>query len=248
MSTLYIIYIAILVVFVLSLILTIVDWISFRSVSIKISNLEIEIEKKAQEFNNLKKEHASSQLVETQTDKLENSPQEYSTNQEIEIVRNIRGNFENTESHSNSHLQEQFTNTNPSESQPQRNTPNSEPDQPIENNDADILDVVGDNQTQVFAQEPIVFRLYSDTIKDADFAKLWKLTTEVLSTEFAPNLAIDFTGINFIYDKELGYLEKIAEIISHQNGSLVFYNCDNELASLIMKRPILAPLINQNKI
>jgi hypothetical protein len=294
MPTLYFIYIAILIIFTLSLILTFIDWISLRSLSTKISNLELEIEKKAQEFDNFKKERASSQTQDIQNGKIENSSQAYSTNQNIEIVRNVRGNFESTEP-TDFNPQEQITKDGLSESQtkeilsgigynetqqmpkkanyskePQEqskltegntpfnqniNTPiysdvsefnNVEPVPQTESNDSDIMDVVGDNQAQDLIYEPIVFHLYSDTIKDADFAKLWNMTTDLLSNGSAPNLAIDFAGIDFIYEKELGYLEKILQIISHQKGSLVFYNCGDELASLIMKRPSLAPLIKQN--
>ena len=296
MPTLYFVYVAILIIFTLSLVLTFIDWVSLRSLSTKISNLELEIEKKAQEFDNFKKERATSQTQDVQNGKIENSSQAYSTDQNIEIVRNVRGNFESTEPadfvpheqvakndssesqingrlpgigynetqqmpeqidyskglQDQSKLIEDFTpfnqNTNTTLYPNSLEFNNVEPVSLTESNDSDIMDVVGDSQARQLIYEPIVFRLYSDTTKDADFPKLWNMASDLLSNGSAPNLAIDFSGIDFIYEKELGYLEKILQIISHQKGSLVFYNCGDELASLIMKRPLLAPLIKQNTI
>ncbi|NLW31249.1 MAG: hypothetical protein GXY77_07325 [Fibrobacter sp.] len=98
MPSFYLIYIIIAVVVALSVVLSVVDWIYLYSLSSKMTSLELEIEKKAREYDLLKKNNNKNSLQEP--GKPESYSSEISTDHEqiypqsIEIVRNVRQSFE----------------------------------------------------------------------------------------------------------------------------------------------------------
>ena len=98
-------------------------------------------------------------------------------------------------------------------------------------------------QEPVINPEPRIFPLYSDITKDADFVSVWKSLSKSLANENTSAFKIDFSGINWILDKEIGYLEKMGQIVSQQNGSLSLINCSFEIAERLSANPFLAPLI-----
>lgn len=89
--------------------------------------------------------------------------------------------------------------------------------------------------------------LYSDAARDADFTRLCKMLSSIASTSKRPDIKIDFAGIQFIYDKELEYLQKIYHIVNNQGGSLSFINCSPELSGFLSSSPVLLSLISKNK-
>lgn len=317
MPTLHTIYILIFVITGISIILSFIDWFYLLSLSGKISSLEQEIEKKAQEFDSFKKERSNNQLNHPVLPPVENqqamSPNSFS-DETIQIIRNVRGNFEKTEqlpqykTTPDSGIYDQSTPEHPylEDSAPEDSMENpapvldtgvvepyvppptqtpfifdtpdfnaAEPQEsswpeisgygttgehletpvfPIEPTisenlqpdqiESDVMEVVHEQQPQEVVQEHPVLPLYSDITKDADFIQLWKMLSEILASKNKPVVSIDFSGIHFIYDKELEYLDKIYHIIAGQNGSLYFINCDPELVSLLSMKPHLLQLLN----
>ncbi|HLV33102.1 MAG TPA: hypothetical protein VKY57_16155 [Chitinispirillaceae bacterium] len=98
MPSFYLIYIIISVVVAFSVVLSVADWIYLYSLSSKITSLELEIEKKAREYDLLKKNNNKNSLKEP--GESERYLSEISTGHEqiypqsIEIVRNVRQPFE----------------------------------------------------------------------------------------------------------------------------------------------------------
>src|SRR5690554_2911581 len=94
MPSFYLIYIIISVVVAFSVVLSVADWIYLYSLSSKITSLELEIEKKAREYDLLKKNNNKNSLKEP--GESERYLSEISTGHEqiypqsIEIVRNVR--------------------------------------------------------------------------------------------------------------------------------------------------------------
>ena len=70
------------------------------------------------------------------------------------------------------------------------------------------------------------------------------MISQIISTE-KPDIKIDFSGIQFIYDKELQYLEKIHHIIKERGGKLLFINCSPELSEFLGRNPDLLSLIKK---
>ena len=291
MPTIDIVFIIIIFVLVLSVVLSIVDWIYLTSLSSKCLFLEGEIEKKTTEFDSLKREKYSSDIspsgsisvIESNEPLTTDSVQQTNSAEDtIQIVRNIRGNFEQSEHFTHS-IENFETPSQPHPSTLQNHTlsvsqalptletkqvfpyhseksennqddestaPQSQPDTFGEpKNDRLYDDTLNCSQTPSPIQTSppntetdILCPLYSPTLRDADFQFLWKQITEVLKVRQKPLITIDFTNINFIYDKEMDYLEKINYLIADQGGILHFINCDNELLTLFQKKPLLYSL------
>lgn len=105
--------------------------------------------------------------------------------------------------------------------------------------EGEILDVVGEEHNPALVAEPITLELYSETTKDADFQQLGENLTEILTQLRQPKIQINFSRINFIYDNEMDYLEKMYYLIAGRGGSFSLVNCDRELMPLIGSRPLL---------
>jgi hypothetical protein len=205
---------------VISIVLGITNWILLSSTSLKITLLEEEIEKKAKEFDALKKERiaASPPLLDKQGF-ADNSPSNSfvsQKSQDIEIVRNVRAEFKQTDIEPTS----------------------------------DILDIVDDGPRRApqkhYQKNGIEIMLFSPSKKDTDFTLAWQKITEFLPRA-APSalIVINFINVMFLYEKELHYLEKIYKIVAMEQGKLSFINCDPELKQTILQRPLLAPLIKE---
>jgi hypothetical protein len=85
--------------------------------------------------------------------------------------------------------------------------------------------------------------LYSDVTKDADFQTLWKKITTILQTYPNPQIVIDLSGIIYLYEKEMDYLEKINYLICNQGGSLTLINCEKDLLTLINRKQHLGSIV-----
>ncbi len=92
---------------------------------------------------------------------------------------------------------------------------------------------------------PQQLQLYSDATKDADFQLLWKNINDILQQQPSAPITVDLTGVHFMYEKEMEYLEKINYLLSSQGGTLSFINCDAELQEMINQRPQLRSLVQQ---
>jgi hypothetical protein len=208
----------------LSIALGTINWIYLSSTSSKISALEGEIEKKAIEFDAIKKEKSqqhSSTFAEN-TAPGENPDRSASfTGQEnpaIEIVRNVRAEFRQEEAAVQQPMADQGPRT-------------------------------GFVKQQAFSPvahealppgNEIKIALFSQAKKDTDFAAAWKKLSEGLPGTPDAHVKIDFTNVMFLYEKELLYLEKIREVVSSARGRITFVNCHPELRPIISSRRSLA--------
>ncbi len=224
------------------------------SLSSKTSELEQEIEKKAQEFDNFKKERpsSSSHIIQVVDTPVEDSTISAISDNPIQVMRNVGGSFERAENlllktaeykppsdenytaaseYSGSHVN--TGNIGLTEPNPFYIHDQSE----IEN---EVMATISE-QPEPENQLPLaMFQLYSDSAKDADFNNLWKNISSLLQTNIQTEVGIDFTGINFLYDKELAYLFKIKKIITSAGSLVHFFNCDRELISIMSKHSELS--------
>lgn len=262
MNTEVIIILSIVFFSAVSILLGIINWIYLSSTSSKISILEEEIEKKAKEFDAIKKE--KSQQASSRADN--QGPAEYSgraasfagqENPAIEIVRNVRAEFEQP---GPSVFSQPFAGqvTTPSGfvkqqaySPDERETiPVHTPETDARNasggkgSSAEVLDVVDDTSPTSHPAglkgNEIEIILYSQSKKDTDFAAAWKKLTEYLYVTPAAHVKINFNNVMFLYEKELQYLEKILNIVSKEHGRTTFINCHPELLPIISSRPTLS--------
>jgi hypothetical protein len=242
MSIEYIFFSGVAVLAAVTIFLGISNWIFLSSMGSKIAGLEDEIEKKAVEFESLKKEKQAQPFPQEQP-QLQMEPQEHlqkfpadsrgheftdQEHQQIEIVRNVPGGgFQNLEAVDNERnmagLQEELP----------------PPAAPL----SDILDVVEERPGEPSGPGRTVIRipLYSNASKDTDFTVAWKKLSEQLARRPAkPLVEIDFANVMFLYEKELTYLEKFEQIIGQAGGVLAFVNCDPELMAILRRRSHLA--------
>ncbi len=255
--------ISVIIVFFLTaaaVILGIINWIHLLSISSKASELEQEINKKAQEFDNLKKEKLSfapaNPVIEVDDTPVQEVVESQLSTEPIQVMRNVGGSFERAEKHifkpaeykpSSSELNLNTLEISP---EPQVFTEKTSQADPVLFSSADpfisdseVLATVNE-QPETEGHLPLaVFQLYSESAKDADFNSLWKNISSLLQSNIKSEIGIDFTGINFLYDKELTYLCKIHQIAASAGSKILFLNCDPELIFIISKYPELSPLI-----
>jgi anti-anti-sigma regulatory factor len=237
--------------------LGILNWLYLSAISSKVTNLENEVEKKALEFESAKKERqalalAAKNAMPTQDGMGTPAPQTESP--QIEVVRNVRGSgFDHVDMEMGSH---------------KRSLPHpdvQEPDQAIEapayrvpSSSAPIAAKPFDETFEPTTFEPetesqpsashvrenaLTVALYSRPKQDTDFAAAWKTLSELLPTHQNPNVMFDFSGVLFLYEQELQYLEKFKDIVLRSGGNVSFVNCHEELVDILRNRPALAPIV-----
>jgi hypothetical protein len=110
MPTIDTLFIIIVSVMIVSLILAIIDWIYLGSLSSKSSIIEREVEKRSQEFDALKKDRSAERsqvqgqatVIESNEPLANTPPSDDPREDTIQIVRNVRGNFESSGTYTNS--------------------------------------------------------------------------------------------------------------------------------------------------
>gem|GEM_PF-1317600 len=298
MTTFDTLIIVIISITVVSVILAIIDWIHLASLASKTTLLEQEVEKKAIEFDALKKErssnigHGGATIIESPetipdgpTPSMDDTSAP-STSDTIQIMRNVRGTFQKqAEIIPCKEGSVEYQIQSVAEQEPLQQTPSyaaaASPTQPLPPNpihhqhamnipnapDTASLYLTEDYKRQfaTAAQNPessqydlsvshparkpssgagaIRIALFSENTKDADFQALWNGITSILETRPQPSVAIDMRNINFMYDKEMDYLEKINYLLSAQGGKLSLMNCDAELLALLNNRPALRSIV-----
>ncbi len=85
----------------------------------------------------------------------------------------------------------------------------------------------------------ITLYLYSDVSKDADFNTLWNTLSGYLNSDAFVDVTIDFTGIGFLYENEIRYLDEIVKLVVSKQGSMVFTNCSTDVTALMQSHPRL---------
>jgi hypothetical protein len=111
--------------------------------------------------------------------------------------------------------------------------------------DRDVLDVVDKSQSGAMRPAPhsqaaIDVGLFSPAKKDADFAKAWELIKEALTTRSKPYIRLDFTGILFLYEQEIDYLQRMVQAVGDVQGMILFVNCQRELHYIFLNYPMLS--------
>jgi hypothetical protein len=91
----------------------------------------------------------------------------------------------------------------------------------------------------------ITLYLYSDVSKDADFNTLWNKLSGYLNSDIV-DVTIDFTGIGFLYENEIRYLEEIVKFVESKQSSIVFTNCSNDVSALMQSHSRLISKIKYN--
>jgi hypothetical protein len=219
----------------LTIFLGISNWVFLSSLSVKISGLEDEIEKKTLEFEAYKKERQSSggQQIrggQQSSDRTGHATYEEPGDQRIEIVRNVPGGgFENYDAETGN-----APVSAPEPAAESARAAHVEPDQ-----QSDVLDVV-DESAAAPRSGAITLTLFSNAKKDTDFAAAWQRLAQVLPDHQNPRIDIDFSNVMFLYDRELQYLEKFRDVILRAGGTVAFVNCEAELMSILRKSPLLA--------
>jgi hypothetical protein len=255
MSILYLFF-AIIGVLVVSIIIAAISLIFHVKISSRINNLEKDIEKKTLEFDALKKDRSTGHSPANRDSPLDMSTKvfELPVSQEnlmtaevhpveegsIQIVRNVRGTFETTDtaimSHGYSVHPAAITDAG---QQPEiRRGPEPAAVPPLKTPSPPL-------PAKQPEPEPAgsVIPLLSRATGRPEFNQLYKSLVETLKKSADQPIAFDFSGIESLNDGELEYLEKIHSFLANQRRSLTFLNCSGNLAALLRRRPQIAPLI-----
>ncbi len=241
-----------------AVIFSVVNWIFLLSLSSKINELEQEIDKKAQEFDNYKKEKASSTkpLVHVVDISAVDSTDPIISDEPIQVMRNVGGSFERVEKRVCKPpefipSQNEIYSTAPDNNGYQSNTDNISQNESFPFSPPNQSEIENEVMATISEQPEsenhfATFRLYSESAKDADFNNLWSNIYSLLQSNIQTEIGIDFTGINYLYDKELAYLLKITKVITSAGSNVHFINCDTELVSIISKYSELSFHIKKN--
>lgn len=242
-----------------ALILAVFNSIYLHAVSGRTAELEQEINKKAQEFDNFKKEKQAAiqnkSIIPAADVPLADIGETVYSNEPIQIMRNVHGSFKEAEKLTipvEHHFADKAA-PHPSDHGSTLPDPLNDPIPPnvdypelYSNNEPDIMATVSENSFGYTAtDEPAIIKLYSESAKDADFNYLWKTVSEHLQSQNTAAIYIDFTGINFIYEKEIQYLLRIYHIALTAGINITFINCDPELISLFNQYEQLQHLIQK---
>lgn len=280
-TSLIAIFIGIGILTIVSIFFGIINWIDLVSTSTSINRLQTELEKKYTESDSQKKSapapdgyppphHAAT--GEPDMTGLQHPPpalpEQEEEQQQIEIIRNVRGEFASTEQskmHSQTIPIQKPLSTDPASSeetgefqQPPISPVQTDPDT-YSDFQPEVNKPVGGKVTQedvtVYRDEmetmtppapatgSVTIPLYSNASQDADFNTLWKTLTGHLTTTNHLMVIIDFTNILFLYEKEIEYLRKIHKAIELNHGTLSFIQCSSELISTLNNDPILKNLL-----
>jgi hypothetical protein len=273
MSALYL-FIAILIVLAIAIVISIMVWILQAKISSRITLLEQALEKKNIEFDAFKKEKLAGPIAPKESAPAVemagpiDMPLSQQTVEEgsIQIVRNVRGTFQPTDTPMHTHTTP-LTADSPLESDSgaerasptqQRETP---PMMPMSGGGA-IEDTKRwphtDRQKNSFENGPRpvapprpslppstpapagALPLFSPALQRADFNALYAALVKVLQTRPDRILFINCDGVQTLGAPEIDYLEKIAASLQGQNRSLSFVQCNPVLAAQLRQRPSLA--------
>jgi hypothetical protein len=244
------------------------NWFFLSSIGSKVTRLEQEVEKKALEFEAARKERqtlaASARNMSAAAENAEAAPSQPEDSQ-IQIVRNVRGaGFD--------HFDIEMGKKNADYSQPGMQNANSPSHDNFATAFGETAGVAPPPVQQAHqksfepeaAQTPhrappsgsrpapdpvaegknvIVLMLFSKAKQDTDFAAAWRKLSEELPGSTKPHVRFDFSGVIFLYERELLYLDKFKSIILQSGGSISFENCDRELLGIFQQRPALFAVV-----
>jgi hypothetical protein len=93
------------------------------------------------------------------------------------------------------------------------------------------------------ADPQIVMPLLPNAHGRPDFQGLWDALAPRLQTTPSPQVAIDLQHIAAFDQREIGYLDKLCQIIQQRNGTVILFQCRPELLNVIGNNPSLASLV-----
>lgn len=251
MSILHLFF-AIIALLVISVVFVVVNLVYHVKITSRLSNLEKDVEKKTLEFDALKKDRSAGPsaashdaqldthtrvfempLLQDVQQPVEDTPVDGGS---IQIVRNVRGTFETTDTMIHDHAYpETPAEPEPIPPQPKTATPPFSHGSPF----ASIAAV----KKPAPPPARVVIPLFSKTAQGPDFNQLYQSLVEAMKTSVDSAFAFDLSGIDSLSEGELEYLEKIYSSLASQRRSLAFLHCSGNLAALIRQRPHIASLI-----
>lgn len=267
----YLLYGSIALGILAGLILAILNWINLSFIAGKITVVENEIDKKNIEFSNLKKERTAAGISSAAANKyLPSTPpatdadvpaspftnNSSDNSEEIQVVRNVRAGVDEVASN---HLEKEVINIDHQHSPAA--TPSKPAEQPVaaplpepaESSENDVMDIIDQDDltgglsdlVAIPNNGEIRIALFSNGKKDADFEAAWQLLRPQLLQISKPTVILDCSNIMFLYEKELGLLEKFRQIVSKYQGTLNLINCELDLKKSLIQLPQLARCVNQ---
>jgi len=196
-------------------IFTIIEWLHLGSLSSAITRIESQIEKKTQEFDQFRRDRATPPPQQTHT----MIPQ-----QPVSIDPTMSSEELSGEIQIIRNIGGRFSDTSHINVQNQT--------------------IASFNQKNSTPQlQNITLYLYSDVSKDADFNTLWNTLSGYLNSNSFVDVTIDFTGIGFLYENEIRYLDEIVKLVESKQSSMVFTNCSNDVTALMQSHPRLIPKV-----
>jgi hypothetical protein len=203
-----------IIAFILSfavVIFTVIEWLHLGSLSSTISRLESLIEKKSQEFDLFRRERATPPTQ---------GPHTIIPQQPVSIEPTMSNEELSGEIQIIRNIGGKFRDT--SQISMQNHTVNS-----------------FEQKNSAPQPQNITLYLYSDISKDADFNTLWNTLSTYLNSDSIVDVTIDFTGIGFLYENEIRYLDEIVKFVESKQGSMVFTNCSTDVTALMQSHPRL---------
>ncbi|HEX2959750.1 MAG TPA: hypothetical protein VHO70_23135 [Chitinispirillaceae bacterium] len=204
-------FIAALILSIAVVIFTVIEWFHLGALSSAIARIESLIEKKSQEFDLFRRERATP------------PPQHQHTiipQQPVSIEPTMSSEEPSGEIQIIRNIGGRFRDTSQ-----------------INVHDHTVTSFEQKNSTP--QSQNITLYLYSDVSKDADFNTLWNTLSRYLNSDIIVDVTIDLTGIGFIYENEIRYLDEIVKLVESKQGSVVFTNCSSDVTALMQSHPQL---------
>jgi hypothetical protein len=111
----------------------------------------------------------------------------------------------------------------------------------------DVMEVIeGTDPGLSFTDEnsTVSIPLYSMAKKDADFEQAFSLFSSTVPLNAGTPVAVDFSQIMFLYERELSILEQMNTLARQYGSPLSFINCDAELKTTLRSRKGLSGLVS----
>jgi hypothetical protein len=253
-----IVFYAIIGVLLLSIAFVTVNLVYHIKITSRLNNLEKEVEKKTHEFDLLKKERSPGHAAPPADEPLDmhtkifEAPIIHETTpsaeeppigeDSIQIVRNVGGTFETTDTVIHGHGYEQ-----PSAPVEAEVRPEAAPAAPKPAIRVPFAPAVA--REPVMARQPAarpsgtVIPLFSPAVRGPDFTTLYNALVEAMKDRANAAVSFDLSGIDALNDGELDYLEKLCVSLVNQRRPPTLVHCSGNLAGAIRRRPNIAPLV-----
>lgn len=233
MNTSYLLLGAFALVALTSIVLAVLNWVQLANVSAAAVRLESEVDKKAREFDTLRKERAStparpdSSVAPTSVELDESAMRREAigsgpgmSDKEIEIVRNVRPRFEEGDGDRRTRSLAVRHGADAAGA-----AAHEEPDSPER------------------SAPPVRIALYSQETGGADLQRLYSTLSAKLPGIPHPRVVVDLDGVAELQDPQIAYLARVCGAIQKQDGRVAFVRSAPRLRAQLSADPTLAPLL-----